>query len=350
MLVEVVENPQRVEIQVWGRLAHRTAKHAHGVRDVRARVHGAVQQRPDQALIGAKQRAVDVVGRLLDRRQDVLRQVLAGWSTTVRVRRERVTSAEGARRCPVRCVGGHEFRDVLALAEVDVVASPLDLDAEEVGDLALVLDVPSRSQVGGEARVKGVLVGVRAEDEQVVDVDAHQHDLVAATRRRHRGVPAEEHAGVEHALLQARGVFAGLGVPTREPGEERPLPAAPRLGHAVDRLGHDAHTFDAVTLADGDEAHTTVDLGGGVSRRWRAVRDFTRFELALEVGGHEIPSAHAEAEAPTDGAEQTEGASSHGGAEGLIIVHAGTLRAALHAQPSLLAPVALHLEDPRQLD
>eukprot|EP00965_Chrysotila_dentata_P101291 3344039-Pleurochrysis_carterae.AAC.1 len=67
-----------------------------------------------------------------------------------------------------------------------------------------------------------------------------------------------------------------------EPREERALPPAARLCHAVNRLDNAADAGLAI-------------LSQGFVARWGvAVYDFARFEFALQVGGYEVPPAHGQ--------------------------------------------------------
>ena len=116
-------------------------------------------------------------------------------------------------------VRGHELGDVLGLPEHDVFVGALNLHAQEVRDFALVLHVPASGEVGGEAVVERVLVRVRAQHEQVVDVTAHEEDLVTWSGGRRHNVVAEEHTRIEDALLQPGRSVDAL-IPPGQPGEQ----------------------------------------------------------------------------------------------------------------------------------
>ena len=79
-------------------------------------------------------------------------------------------------------MGGEEGLDVVRLRQLDLAVLGLrDLDVEEIGDRALVLDLPVGGEALGEGMVDRVLVVVRVlEGEQiVVDVTADDQGLLA---------------------------------------------------------------------------------------------------------------------------------------------------------------------------
>ena len=70
--------------------------------------------------------------------------------------------------------------DVCRLRQLDAAVAALrDLDVQQVGDRALVLHLPVERKLLGEGVVDGVLVLVREEREEVVDVDADDEGLLA---------------------------------------------------------------------------------------------------------------------------------------------------------------------------
>ena len=97
-------------------------------------------------------------------------------------------------------------------------------DAQQVCELALVLDVPLL-QLGRELMVEGMLVVVEVERHEVVDVNSEGQYLVPGAVRRDDLFLALEDARVMLALLEAE---------LLEPREESALPPATGLGHAVD--------------------------------------------------------------------------------------------------------------------
>ena len=114
------------------RATHRATKHADGVANVRARVGRAVQQGANKALVLPQEFLVDVVRVEGKRVGDVLRQVLVvGQLVTLRGRAHAVGE-----------MVGHHLLDVAGLRELDDAVLEGEVDAEEVGELALVLDAP----------------------------------------------------------------------------------------------------------------------------------------------------------------------------------------------------------------
>eukprot|EP00965_Chrysotila_dentata_P011049 359282-Pleurochrysis_carterae.AAC.1 len=118
-----------------------------------------------------------------------------------------------------------------------------------------------------------------------------------------------EDAGIRRGLREAV---------AQEPWEKGALPSPASLSHAVDGL------------LDSADAGTPVRANGGVARRSMAVHDLALLQLALEVCGNEIPPAHEHTCASGDGGERSKGCGPHGSAEGLVVIHAGRLSAALH--------------------
>eukprot|EP00965_Chrysotila_dentata_P248450 6208331-Pleurochrysis_carterae.AAC.2 len=113
------------------------------------------------------------------------------------------------------------------------------------------------------------------------------------------------------------------------PREERSLPPAASLGHAVDGL------FNAA------DSRAAVGSVGGVARRGMTVHDLSRLEVPLQVGRDEIPAAHAHVSTGSDGGECPQGRGPHGRAVGLVVVHPLDLRTALHAKARLERTAAL---------
>ena len=119
-----------------------------------------------------------------------------------------------------------------------------------------------------------------------------------------------------------------------EPREEGALPPATGLGHAVDGLDHLAAHLEAFRVLLGE------------ALRGVAIHDFSRFELTLKVGSNEVPSAHAISGTCGEASKYAKRRGPESGAVGLIVVDAGRLSAALHAEARLELAGALHLEDP----
>eukprot|EP00965_Chrysotila_dentata_P114400 3780879-Pleurochrysis_carterae.AAC.3 len=69
-------------------------------------------------------------------------------------------------------------------------------------------------------------------------------------------------------------------------------------------------------------------------------------ELALEVRGDEVPSAHKEPIARRESGEGAQRCGSHGSAESLLVVDTVDLRAALNAQAGFERTAAFPLVDP----
>ena len=175
-------------------------------------------------------------------------------------------------------MGGHEGLDVTRLRQLDLAVLGLrDLDVKEIGDRALVLDVPVRDEALGEGLVDRVLVVMRVQGEEVIDVAADDQGLLTRSAGRMHSLAPDEHARV------------GLGddeALTKEVGEDGPLPAPSRLRHAVDGL------LDAKdSLGAGGVGRVEAGL---VSLGHRAVDHLVVEQLALEVGGDEVPSTHDE--------------------------------------------------------
>ena len=77
----------------------------------------------------------------------------------------------------------------------DGVADELEFDAQQVVQVALVLDLPSFLKLGDEVKVERVLVVVAVDDAQVVDVSAQVNCLlVLAGRRVHLTLEGEDTA------------------------------------------------------------------------------------------------------------------------------------------------------------
>eukprot|EP00966_Prymnesium_polylepis_P074988 1739741-Prymnesium_polylepis.1 len=92
-----------------------------------------------------------------------------------------------------------------------------------------------------------MLVGVRRQGEEIIDVAPDVELLRARARRRVHGVLAPEDASVEGTLLQPGGAGRTV-IPGYEPRKDGALPPAPRLCHPVHGLLHAAETIDAVGL------------------------------------------------------------------------------------------------------
>ena len=106
----------------------------------------------------------------------------------------------------------------------DSVADELEFDAQQVVQVALVLDFPPLLKFGDEVKVERVLVVVVVDYAQVVDVSAKVQSLLALTGGRvHLSFEGED-AAVGRDLREA--VFL-------QPRVEGALPAAPGLRHAV---------------------------------------------------------------------------------------------------------------------
>eukprot|EP00965_Chrysotila_dentata_P032074 1069713-Pleurochrysis_carterae.AAC.3 len=120
------------------------------------------------------------------------------------------------------------------------------------------------------------------------------------------------------------------------PWEQRALPSATGLSHAVDGLDNAA------------DAGPTVRSYGLISGRRATVHHFAGLELTLKVGSHEVPTAHGESALGSEGRERAQRCGSHRSAEGLLVFYAGDLCAALDAEPSLESAIALSLVDPYQ--
>eukprot|EP00965_Chrysotila_dentata_P255801 6212343-Pleurochrysis_carterae.AAC.4 len=123
---------------------------------------------------------------------------------------------------------------------------------------------------------------------------------------------------------------------SHQPGEQRALPPAAGLSHAVDGLDNAADVGFAVWP------------DSLVARRRVAVHHLAGLELTLKVGCYEVPSAHGESALGGKGGERSQRCGTHRGAEGLLVVYSGDLCAALDAEPSLEGAVALPLVDPYQ--
>eukprot|EP00965_Chrysotila_dentata_P028943 962072-Pleurochrysis_carterae.AAC.3 len=120
------------------------------------------------------------------------------------------------------------------------------------------------------------------------------------------------------------------------PGEQRALPPATGLSHAVDGLD------------DAADAGLAVRPNGLIARRRVTVHHLAGLEFTLKIGRHEVPSAHGESALGGKRGERSQRCGPHRGAEGLLVVYAGDLRAALDAEPSLESAIALPLVDPYQ--
>ena len=133
---------------------------------------------------------------------------------------------------PIGTEVAYHLVDVCRLPEAYSIVLARDLDAEEVGNGAFVVDGPTLLQRSGERSVERMFVVVRVETEEVVDVDPNHESLVAGSARGVDRTPHDEHAVVG----------AGLGEAVREePGEDGALLATTSLRHAVDRLDHLHH-------------------------------------------------------------------------------------------------------------
>jgi len=107
-------------------------------------------------------------------------------------------------------VGGdavrEEFRseaiNIIMLAETDVCVLNADIDSQEVSYISFVLHGPTGLKVGGEAMIQRVLVVMRAEHEQVVDVGTDDEPFAALTVRSIDFLAAVEHARVAVGLLE----------------------------------------------------------------------------------------------------------------------------------------------------
>lgn len=221
-------------------------------------------------------------------------------------------------------------RCTLSGAQDDRRRLPSDLDVEEVGYVALIVDVPAQLEVLDELRVERVLVARVVQDEEVVNV-APDDEVVGSLP----GGGVDRSGEVEHAVV-------GLALtqsPLLEPGEQGPLPTAARLRHAV-------HWLDDFPYARAPVgAERAVGPGRGV-----AVDDLARFELALEVGRDKVPAAHAEAMLPGKRGEHAQRGAAQRRAVRLIKINALLLPAPLHAKARLELAVALPLVYPHELD
>ena len=135
--------------------------------------------------------------------------------------------------------------------------------------------------------VQGVFVVVRAKHQQVVNVRTDDEPLSSLAVRSFDLLTAVENAWVTVGLLER------LVVPLGKPREERSLPAASGLGHAIAR-------FDDLT--DSRKAVRTFHIIAG---RHRAIDHFSFLQVTLEVGGSEVPPAHAESIFGSDCTEET---------------------------------------------
>eukprot|EP00966_Prymnesium_polylepis_P327140 7383010-Prymnesium_polylepis.1 len=208
--------------------------------------------------------------------------------------------------------------------EAHYVVLSLDLNVEQVANLPFVLDVPTVLQGGHELAIEGLLVVVRVGGEEIINIASDEQHLFA------------------FAVLAIR--FALNGEHAFKPREQSALPTTAGLRHPVDGF---LDTENAGTSVSADVRNRFAVLHAMfVSRGQRTVDHFAFFEFALKVGGYEVPTTHAEAPLGGDGTQDSKGGGTHGGAEGLIIVHAGDLRAALDAQTGLLLPATFGLVGP----
>eukprot|EP00965_Chrysotila_dentata_P257374 6212866-Pleurochrysis_carterae.AAC.7 len=133
------------------------------------------------------------------------------------------------------------------------------------------------------------------------------------------------------------GVRRGLREPVvQQPREQGPLPSPASLDYPVDGL------FDAA------DAGAPIFTDGGVAGRRMTVHDLALLKLTLEVGGNEVPPAHEHAGAGCDGGERPQGGGPHGSAEGLVVVHARRLGAALHKQARFESAASFPLVNPKK--
>ena len=130
--------------------------------------------------------------------------------------------------------------------------------------------------------VERVFVGVRRARAQVVHVAANNQAFEAGAVRRVALATDVEDAGV---------TVSGSEVEALEPREQRALPAAAGLRHAVDGLLDDADALAVVFALD--ELAVLIETVAG---RGRTVHHLALEELALEVGRDEVPPVHGETE------------------------------------------------------
>ena len=125
-----------------------------------------------------------------------------------------------------------------------------------------------------EGVIEGVLVVVRVDDGQVVDIDADVNPLAPRARwRLHRALQGE-YALIRVCLSEAK---------IKKPREQRALPPSTSLGHSVNRFED---------LAD---LRASVFALAHVTRGRVTVNRLTLQQLALQVGCHEVEAAHLHA-------------------------------------------------------
>ena len=82
---------------------------------------------------------------------------------------------------------GGELLDVFGLLELDDVVAPGELNAEEVGEFALVLYLPLALESRDEGVEEGVLIVVQVHDRQIVHVNAYVDAFTAVAVGRAHG-------------------------------------------------------------------------------------------------------------------------------------------------------------------
>eukprot|EP00965_Chrysotila_dentata_P169569 5597978-Pleurochrysis_carterae.AAC.2 len=77
-----------------------------------------------------------------------------------------------------------------------------------------------------------------------------------------------------------------------------------------------------------------------------AINDFPVFELALQVGGNEVPPTHRQASLRSQCRQRAKRGSSHGCAKRLLEVNSRYLRASLYTEPRFKRAATLALVHP----
>ena len=301
------------------RLHEALAQLVHGVGDVGPSRGGRVHEAADARLHFSHELGIERLG-LREARVNVDEEVLGV--------RQRVALGLGDRAFGKEPV--HHLLDVLLLVELDgAIVVVLDLDAEQVGHLALVGDVPTSGQLVHELVViatlgaAAVVVEVdRVDDLQVIDIDTDDHDLAVGA------------LACEDAVVRVVKLLEAL---LDDPREEFPLEASPGLLYAVDGF-----------LDLGDErSPALVELR--VPDR-KVTEDGLAFDkLSLQVSCHEVDAPHSAPVARRVSEERTRGRVAQGGGPGLVVVDAGFQGRTLDAETSLSGAVSLFLVDPDEL-
>jgi len=118
------------------------------------------------------------------------------------------------------------------LAEYYLGSLTGDLYVEEVLNFPLVFHLPSLLEISGESVVEGVLVIMGIQGEQVIYVTAEEENLLARARGCGNCLTLHEDTSV---------FLRGGETVAFEPGEDRALPAAASLCHAVDGFLYAEH-------------------------------------------------------------------------------------------------------------